>query len=429
MISQLSKTQKYKGELYLENEPYDECIFQFTFNPFDTNEMSITILDAPVKYVNDFRDKSVKIIITDHDFAYTFYLNTNLMNYDFSGDFNEYFFSVNIYVEDSKYPRDIQFGKILFIYKFPKTDLALGFSGLHYNSDYGFHHGEYDYENKRPIYNKKKLILTNEFADYTISSGYYFHDSLELKKYKVINAINHSYLRVDIVKEHKEIDAIISKFTNFLFQMISVIEQDRINWNSCERVSINTKNEVYHSLKTFRWASPVSDHYKTSKIISNKKEETIKIFFEQYNKQDQDIQRRIDKIFLNFIISNVSPTIETAIIHWHACLDSMIKFFEIDTKNIYAFSKKLVHVLDTYKINISDIVDKKSIDNIRSDKKGKKKFIFTEIRNAYVHDGFNAIEDYKLAMDQIKIMRTIAERLICGYLDIDYKNTCLGEFI
>jgi hypothetical protein len=56
------------------------------------------------------------------------------------------------------------------------------------------------------------------------------------------------------------------------------------------------------------------------------------------------------------------------------------------------------------------------------------KFTFTDLRNKYVHSGFDVFSgQYQYALKQRRIMRALTERLLLNRLGINYKDTHLGN--
>jgi hypothetical protein len=128
----------------------------------------------------------------------------------------------------------------------------------------------------------------------------------------------------------------------------------------------------------------------------------------------------------NIEISNCASTIETKLIHFHSCMDFFRKKYNKKCSN---FSKDLIDLLDTNEIAIDDLVPKQQIDDIRNKKSRNSAFKFTQLRNGYLHDGFEVFEgDYKAVVKEVDIMRCICERFILKRMGINHEDTILGSF-
>ena len=83
---------------------------------------------------------------------------------------------------------------------------------------------------------------------------------------------------------------------------------------------------------------------------------------------------------------------------------------------------------------MEELAGKDVVDTIRNNENGAR-FGFTTIRNTYIHDGFDIFvdlygegkEDSEEGLRQIRIARAFAERLLMGYMGIDFRETSLGQ--
>lgn len=248
--------------------------------------------------------------------------------------------------------------------------------------------------------------MQSELGAFEISDQFQFTKKENYKSYYINTLLNESYIRHISNVEPKTIqnyESLIEEKINQIFHLISLIERNRINWTK-RIISLKNNNTLIRQKITYRWSSPPSDNYRPK--IENKflYRENILDIFSAFEKLDIAKQKQIIKILYYFQIAYCSPTIETKLIHWHSCLDVLRKEYSYGNNK---FSHSIVEIFDKNKIKIDDLVDSEKLDELRTYKK-KGCFRFTELRNNYVHDGFDAFHGiYNEVINETSKLRAI----------------------
>jgi hypothetical protein len=430
MLKEFERTESHKGVISIDSKLIGECRYDLTYNPYALNDMRIMIRDAPVGLHDIICDyKSISIISEFYREKYLIEV-MGILSGQWSDKQTVLTGRVKSFIRIEG-RRKVQDVKAIFIhYKFPLVSMTDDKWKMVRHYRFGFFREKYDLENKKYELEDDELVIQSEIGQIKISDCFDFEEiAPENTLYDITTCLNRSFVEVKIdaaSNEYLQVIQIIRAKIEDLFLLISLIERDRINWHTEILTLLSEQDQdVIQEQTTFRWSSPASENYRRDYKKFNERRETLKKIFPVFEALTDDQKKVVRETIRNFTTASCSRTIETKFIHWHSCLDFFKKLLSKEKKG--SFSYKLISVLDSARIYISDMICPNLLEKIRNsvDKKEKVDFRFTELRNGYIHDGFDVFSpDYLEAVEQIEIMRVIAERLLLNYMGIDYKQTC-----
>ncbi len=422
MIKIFEKTTNSVGTLFINNEDFGKIRYEFTFNPYDTNNMKIKIFDSPINTKNF---NSNITLIDENDFKkQRFYLRISKVS---GGVFSPSDVEANVteYFNEKKYYTDDLPSKIFASYSFPLISISDSHGANIKDDYYGIFHGDLRIKPPEAKLKKDFLKIKSHLGEFSISDRYDFYDDDSLENYSVTNVVRQSFCsisEINTTKDYSNRISMIQDHVNDLFYIISLVERTRVNWNS-HSITLRTEENKLHSImEIYRWVSPIHNKYRKNLNEQNRRQNSVILIFKVYEKISDEKKKVINKIINHFQVANCSRTLESKLIHWHSCLDFFLKNNKYKKKS---FSQRLLALCNNYNIKINDLVNQDLVNNVEN---GRGVFGFTKLRNQYIHKGFDVFEGkYKEVIKEIEIMRAIGERLLLCYMEIDYKLTSLGE--
>lgn len=208
------------------------------------------------------------------------------------------------------------------------------------------------------------------------------------------------------------------EYARILFNMLSVLEQNSINWYK-ERFSILDKNNfaiqsdvtivANHTAENARLTNSRANRYK-SELTS-----FLPFMIDTYVELEDAKKTDVDEVIRSYRIATRAETIETSLVYLHSCLDLLKKMFDFPGM---PFSRNIRQACQKARVDLEDLVFTPSTKVI-------DKFRFNEIRDAFLHDGFH-IDSYEEVISEIRKMRALAERLLLSLMGIDYRKTRVG---
>jgi hypothetical protein len=429
MFDEHTEIEKNYGTIFIDEKEVGNTYYELTYNPLCTNEMKIVLVNPQLPFIQLLaeRDKKISVLTKLPNSIHKIELNPHR----FEGAVTDRNIVITSSVQEYSIERNYSFQSkepyIHLVFGFPLTGLTDDFLGEMKHSDYGLIRGEYNEEIDEISPIKTDFSIKTAYGDFKIVGHYKFFDLPSSNLYSSIKLVRSSicYVKLSFNKsEYKSKIANTIKFVDKLFSFIGFLERDRIYWTS-KFLSVNNSNENnYTEITTYRWCPPVTEEYYKDIKDQDKKKFTMSSMISAFEKMNDKEKCIMSEMLQSLEIANCAQTIETKLIHYHSCIDFFRNKFN---KKKGSFSKDVIELLDERKISISDLIEEETLQNIRNKVKNKSTFEFTNLRNRYLHEGFDAFQDnYDSVMRQNDIMRCICERFILNCLGINYKDTVLG---
>ncbi len=429
MYDEFTKIEKNYGNVFINGRDIGRSYYEFTYNPYKTNEMKILLVNPPFSIINylnnDFTEVSVKISFPNG--VQTIQLNYKLFSYTLSNKGN----TISCPVEEVNIEHDMPCKKDeSFVYLgffFPLTAVTNNCFDQIKHSDYGLMRGNYDVETDKIDLRKENFVIKTILGEFKISDTYEFFDLPSNELYELVTVLKQSIMCIKVPFDINNFETDIRnvlKYVENLFTLLSFLERDRINWTSSHIRILNHEENYDKYIETFRWCPPVNENYYKAKNDFSKRKDTFTKIVHSFDLMEVGERNSLLDLIKNMEIANCASTIETQMIHWHSCLDFFRKKYH---KKSNSFSKDLIDLLDKNKICINDLIPEEILGDIRNKVKNKSTFSFTQLRNAYIHDGFDSFEgQYEKVMEGNNIMRCICERYILNCFGISFSDTVLG---
>lgn len=239
--------------------------------------------------------------------------------------------------------------------------------------------------------------------------------------------VRHSYARLVLAVEGGGEGDRAERAFDDLFACISLCESDRVLPYATRTIAVGDGRLVSTRTVT-RWTPPPSASYRPGPYPSAPRRQTLQRLVAALATLDPSARADFDRMAHNFSVASTTPVLEFELIHWHSCLDVLIKSLgSKPPKGRTGFSSKLVDLCDRLALAVDDLLGPLGLKAIRANGNQAPAFPFTRLRNNYIHDGFDAFEGhYDDAIRYIRILRALAERLLLHSIGADYRSTHLG---
>ena len=424
MLYQFNQTENLYGEVFVDGKSKGECFYQFQYNPYEPHSMEISLFNPPVDVLSG--KMPTKVITEFHWGSYEIELKSGLFPISLTGKGKQIKAPVTHFFKRQKVNREVTPAKLDISYLFPLTSLTDFEVGFTQHGSYGLVRGHFDEDEHKigPIenplifkYKGYKITLSDEFNFKSIRHNYYPQEHIVRRSFGSIQNIDLSTNPViDIV-------ATIDDIFDEVFKVMSLIEREWIDWNKRSYSITSEKGDLIEIVNCYRFVKPPSTSYRPNWNEFTERRKTLKEFLSKLVNLDTEKQKIALDTLQNYKIANTAHTVESQFIHWHSCLDFFKKHYLMKGESTNNFSKDLIKVFDNNSIPLDDVLKHEPIDKIREAIKNKGNapiLTFTELRNAYIHDGFDAFHgQYDNANELKSIMRALAERLLTRYIGLE----------
>lgn len=425
MLEFYKKELNLEGELTADGKSIGFFRYLFSYNPFDTNEMKIEIFNPPTDFL-DSDYKTVTVISRFQSRQYEIKCNPARMGFNISLE-KVVNMPVFEFIESSIFYDCEEIDRIHFDFHFPLISMTHFFDSTVSDQKLGHFYGDYNWEKKEYYFEKSELETDIHGKKVIISNCFNIDQEKKISLYHHTSLTKESYLKYEVRNKIEDESQAVSEsfdFAHDLFRIISLVEQNRINWKKAN-ISFFKGQDRIKEQTTYRWASPPSDRYRADEQKSIIRQETFQKIVNQYAGLENERKKMLESILDNFEVANCSPTITTKLVHWHSCLDFLKKQLSKKTK---PFSQVFLAALEKEegRIDITDIVTEDELEQIRY---AGCKFRFTRYRNQYVHDGFFSFDEeyHNVHRENLK-MRAIAERVFLHLLGIEHQGLSIGAY-
>ncbi len=436
MISHFDERVRLTGSLYVNDDEVGECEYTLSYNPYESNSMHVELLNPPsemiqlepesMRLVSSFGGDDVDEVIMEagfHRFETTSFATTVASA------------PVTRYRSERWYGDSSEATRISVGYRFPLTSISDRRVITYKDAATGLLRGV-DRVQAGEYTRKERAFLIEDGSDrIAISDAFDFPTAESPDLYDVHALVRRSQATFKRNLNEATWDDVLEDVrqkSKMLFEVISLVERDRINY-TVEEIALHrdgTGRTAVGVIRTMKWASPPSTTYSRRRNTwqqgQARKESTVRVVLHTYQSQDAQRAGIVERTLRNFQVANCASTIESGFVYWHSCIDFFLKL-HLGRDN-RSFSLRLIEVCDNNSIHIEDLVDAASIAAFRRGEKKVPPIRFTDLRNAYIHDGFDAFKDcYDEVFVLTNKMRALAERLLFNYLGIDYRETSLGH--
>ena len=207
-------------------------------------------------------------------------------------------------------------------------------------------------------------------------------------------------------------------------RLLSVLERDRIQWVTEGWYATGTKEEPLRQRKTVRWTSPPRDRSRL-RPTSDTHEEALKTLIQAYDRLGSFERAAADLMCSQFEIASTSGDLETALLRWHSVIDFACKRSETARnveKRPSPMKRRITQTCLAMGVDLGGTVPEAELE-----KPNKGTFSFTDLRNQFVHDGFDVFEGrHHELIDGLHTARAVAERMLLATLGVDAPLSYLG---
>jgi hypothetical protein len=420
--------EKSIGEVFVNNVSKGHCLYEFSYIPQNPNKMKITINNPPFGPSDAFNSHTnnnltaIKIVKQTEGEKKIFLLSNNI-GYSNSNSVALFKAKVEEYLIEEENQNVDEKDYTLLVYEIPLISISHENGCIIRHVDYGYIHGSYDWVKDKIELKRDFFIIKSKYCDIKLADYYSFLDGTNTNYYYKIDIIKKTHLVIK-TKDDSKIDAIRGT-VEIVMKIISLIERNRINWNS-ELIQYN-KNDKTVSYEKYRWASPPTKDYSARLPNIKEKRETLQSILSAYEICDPETKQKFDKVAGFFQVAITAYAIEDQLLRWHSVLDYFINLFNYKEK---PFSTCLVKLCDDRNVQIDDLFNPELINNIRDGSKdgAYSTLPCTKYRNMFVHRGFDSFEGiYDKVTKEVNNMRSLAERILLNMINVDYKQTMLGK--
>lgn len=317
---------------------------------------------------------------------------------------------------------------------FPLTSVSVEKTPILHHHAFGLLRGDLDRDSGEIDLMHHPMVLQSSVGELKIAEEFCFHRNDWASQFRTVGT--RSYVGIGPVRiEPNELDTrldAIRETVELLFECVSVVERDRLNWHH-ERVIVNgADGDFLSSRSTQRWVSPPTrDSVKDRHSFQNAQKDSRKTLidiFAAYERATPDVKIVVRKLINAMKIAYTMPVFEAQFIHWHSCLDFFKKVYGV--QNVRGFSRALVRMFDQTGIAIDDLLSADQLQEIRRANNNQKvpMLPFTALRNSYIHEGFDVFQNrFAEGWNRLVTMRALVERLLLNQLGISYQDTSLGR--
>lgn len=207
-------------------------------------------------------------------------------------------------------------------------------------------------------------------------------------------------------------------------RLLSVLERDRIQWVTEGWYATSADNEPLRQQKTVRWASPPRDRSRLQHTPRTH-QDALQMLIRAYDGLGPSDRATADLMCRQFEIASTAGDIETALLRWHSVVDFACKRSETARnveKQPSPMKRRITQTCSAMGVDLTGIVPEAELAN-----PNKGAFGFTELRNQFVHDGFDTFDGrgHEL-IDGLHTARAVAERMLLATLGLDAPLSYLG---
>lgn len=252
-----------------------------------------------------------------------------------------------------------------------------------------------------------------------VGSTFNFHESGSTR-YPAEHVVSESFMGFKLLATEPEPVERARALASAVLRLFSVAERDRIHWTRENYYSQDANGAPLTQVRSMRWASPPVD--RRSLPWGGDHEGTLKTLVAAYDLLDAGVRSEVDRACGEFEIAATAGDIETSLIRWHSVVDFFSKRAGNDKGNA---GHRIVKTCDDLGVLLDDLVDTELAETLRAG--GKGAFPFTDLRNRFVHDGFDVFDDrFDELLKARKTVRAVAERMLLARMGIGREGTHIG---
>ena len=319
---------------------------------------------------------------------------------------------VRYWAEDVK-PHTYDYG-----YRFPLTALTYRPGRTMSHGEIGFLRGDFEENGERVTVTPEPPTTVHlDGVEIEIGSCYNFHDGGPAR-YPEQTLVSESTLgfrwpetALDDAPE-EEARAI----ADAVLRLISVVERDRVRWTRENVAARSEAGDPSRQWRTTRWASPpVSKNSLAWERRSHL--DALQRLVEAYDALPPTARRQVDRACTEFEIASTAATIETTLVRWHSVVDFYCARSEVargETRRLKT-KRRIIETCDAMGVDLGPLVPAEALAS-----KSKGAFAFTDLRNQFVHDGFDVFDGrHDDLFEAVRTARAISERMLLATLGLD----------
>ena len=235
MLDTLQKIEKLHGNVAVAGESIGDCSYEFSYNPYETNSMFVVLYNLK-EGIPQGRNAPQVTITTKFSWGmYQLILNAKLTSFKLTGKGSEYKLPVLEFKQEEYFDKDKLAKKVSVGYKFPITSITDCSGSAIRHSEYGYFRGSYDRENNIFSPGDKFFEVESKVGKVTVGDEFDFHQSAD-KLYPQIHLVRRSFIGISkLIENNTTIEENLDEINDSaerLFDSISLIERNRINWHT-----------------------------------------------------------------------------------------------------------------------------------------------------------------------------------------------------
>ena len=433
MLDAYNQIEKFQGVLQLDGKELGTCWCEFHHNPLAPNAMRAELTDPPTRDFSDKKDGELTFVTRGGNTWYVLKLEGHGQGWGNSFSMRSEhrvleFREETWFQEEYTGPIEIDVA-----FAFPPTSVSVDTELISHHA-FGLIRGDFDRKSGKVELRRNPMHLPSAVGDLTIAEELRFHRTDGFGSLSHV-VTSQSYVGIGPIQlDSEQLDermGTIRETMGYLFECVSVIERDRINWHT-ERFTVRAVDgDPIGSVSIRQWVPPPRGENAKDRYSYLQEQEasrnTLRKLFTAYELANTDVKNVVKKMIDAMKIAYTMPIFEAEFIHWHSCLDFFKKIYSVE--RIKPFSRALVVMFDEAHIAIDDLLPADQLHEIRTATSGIPKLAFTDLRDSYIHEGFDVFNDrFAIGFNMLLTMRSLVERLLLHQMGVPYVETSLGQF-
>lgn len=329
-------------------------------------------------------------------------------------------------VEEVRYwAEDVEPHTYDYGYRFPLTVLTHRPGRTMSHGEIGFLRGSFEEDGDRvTVTPESPTTVQLDGVEVEIASCFNFHDGGPAR-HPEQTLVSESYLgfRWPEVNPNPDPSDGARAVADAVLRLVSVVERDRIRWTRENVAARSSSGDPSRQWRTTRWASPPVP--RNSLAWERRSHlDALQRLVEAYDALPAHDREEVDRACAEFEIASTAATIETSLVRWHSVVDFYCARSEAsrgETRRLKT-KRRIVETCDAMGVDLAPLVP---ADVLASKSKGA--FSFTDLRNQFVHDGFDVFDGrHDDLFEAVRTARAVAERMLLATLGLDGPVAHLG---
>ena len=325
-------------------------------------------------------------------------------------------------VRETSIGRDGEPVSYTFGYRFPLTSVTRDAPSSASHGRIGLMRGKVTEDDDRfAVEPPPMLHFTVDGVDVRIGSVLDFHN-VPSARYPEVQLVTESVVAFELPADLPP-QGVISRarsLASAVLHLVSFFERDRLRWSREKYYSVDGEGEAVSQVQTTRWCSPPKER---TSLHPGTRRDGLRQITEAFDRAEGTVRDEVLLACGEFAIAATAGDVETSLVRWHSAIDFFCKRAGMDSGSA---GQRIVASCDALGVWLSDLADPRTIARLRAKKGGA--LPFTQLRNAFVHDGFEVFDGrFDELLESRKTARAIAERMLLARLAAGASGSHVGS--